>query len=92
VGETEGETQYDPKTQTFHWRMPLIDSSTNGSGALEFKVPQAKSNAAFFPVHVQFEADHILGRIKLLQVMDEQEKAVEYLEERQLTTAQYDIE
>ena len=63
----DGDYQYDARRNSLTWSVDLIDSS-NRSGALEFVVPVASSDA-FFPVDVVFSAQHTLCQVAFPSVL-----------------------
>lgn len=63
--QVDGDYQYNARSNQLTWTVDLIDSA-NRSGALEFVVPVASSDA-FFPVDVSFSAAHTLCQVRLEQ-------------------------
>lgn len=91
VGEVTGSTEFESRKGLLHWRVPLIDSSSN-TGSMEFTVPAANASS-FFPVHVSFRSNTTFCALQVVAVSEEGSNSnVEFTQDTSLTVEQYDIE
>jgi coatomer subunit delta len=84
-----GTYSVDPSSSALVWSIPLVSSSENRSGSLEFTV-DGDDASAFFPVKVDFAAEGSLVGVKIANVYkpDSEDEAV-FSQEAICTTDEY---
>lgn len=90
INSVDGDYQYNARSNQLTWTVDLIDSA-NRSGALEFVVPVASSDA-FFPVDVSFSAAHTLCQVVVTAVTSAQSSLpVKYGYSSNMITEGYEV-
>ncbi|KAL0489164.1 coatomer subunit delta [Acrasis kona] len=88
----QGTYKYDQKASELVWTLDTIDADNNGTGALEFAVPNGGDRSAFFPIQVQFGSRSTLSRIAVDSVVSvEGNERIKHSSDTRLTVSEYSI-
>lgn len=89
VDNADGQYSFDSRRSVMAWQLPVIDAS-NKSGSMEFSMPGRGDD--FFPVQVSFVSTKTYCDLAVENVMHlEDEKAVEFTQEKILTVEKYEV-
>ncbi|KAG8971183.1 hypothetical protein FRB90_010580, partial [Tulasnella sp. 427] len=91
VGSHTGSYSVDPSTNALVWSIPLVSSSSDKSGSLEFTI-DGEDTAAFFPVKVDFVAEGSLVGVGIDSVSSaDGSESIVFSQEVTCTTDEYTI-
>lgn len=90
VGSHVGSYSIDSASNALVWTVPLVSSSENRSGSLEFTV-EGEDTSVFFPVKVDFAAEGSLVGVQVEQAMKDGGDAVVFSQEVTCTTEEYTV-
>uniref|UniRef100_A0A7S0BJU1 Coatomer subunit delta n=1 Tax=Rhodosorus marinus TaxID=101924 RepID=A0A7S0BJU1_9RHOD len=90
IGQVDGEYEFNQRTSSLIWMIPVINSS-NSSGSFEFTTAPADSNS-FFPVSVSFTSKATYAQIAVTGCANAMsEESVKFSQEVSLSTDEFTI-
>lgn len=91
VTNNDGDYHFDHKTKMLTWTISEI-SSDNGSGSLEFSIPEVEEEA-MYPINIHFTSENTFAKIEVLSINQvDGDEPVDYVCKSMLKTEKYVIE